>query len=515
MYALTVSDVDADGVEEIITGGSSSTGDLELRIFAVSEAGVTEEHTEDWRVDGRSGTVFGLATADVDADGDPEIVTASTLPAPEEVMDLRVWRWNGSALNLEAEAQWDAGDDTDAVDVAVGNVDEDELPEIAVAGTFTNAHLDHSKFGVVSLWQWDGETIELEDFDVWQSSLGNVEYFGVSVANIDGAGADEIIVTGPLHETPPQNVLRVYGWDGWHLRAEYSEEWIAEGMDGNFAYVVHAANVDEDIHLEMITGGRAISAGLQNHHQITIWQLDWRRLHTERIPDPSDFGPELLNLVDCHFGPMFLGKFCDPRVNPDFDRFLIVDVEMRHADVFSKAELGLNLDDGPLLAAAPVTWDGKEVFVASLPNASSKMRDSGAVLFFNKGGQTIARIEGQSPGERLGMDMDVRGHEVVVASSRRLLRISKGKVIQEKPIATKLRPEKAVRAAFTDDVDGDKRPELLLGTPYANAGGLEEAGQIQVIGSASGAIIDTLYGRRRGQRLGTVLQSVTQSKPPR
>ncbi len=277
IHALAVGDADADGVAEIITGGgSSSTSELELRIFRVSDSGLSEEHTEDWLVDSGGGEVFGVATADVDADGDPEIVTASDLSDPE-AMDLRIWRWNGSALVLEAEVQWDAGGGTDARGVAVGNVDEDTLPEIAVAGTVRNTDLTHPHplSGVVSLWQWDGETLELEGHRVWQSLLGNVEYFGVSVANIDGAGADEVVVVGPLHEVPAQNVLRVYGWDGGHLQAEYSEEWIAEGMNDNFTYVVHTANVDGDARVEMITGGRAVDAGAQNHHQITIWQLDW------------------------------------------------------------------------------------------------------------------------------------------------------------------------------------------------------------------------------------------------
>jgi hypothetical protein len=430
-------------------------------------------------------------------------------------MDLRVWRWNGSALDLEAEMQWDAGNDTDAADVAVGDVDGDVLPEIVVVGTVNDTGMPAPMSGVVSLWQWDGGSLELETYHVWQSVLGNVEYFGVSVANVDAAGADEVVVAGPLHEDPAQNVLRVYGWDGRRLQAEHSEEWIAEGMDHNFTYVVHVANVDGDARVEMITGGRAVDAGGQDHHQITIWQLDWSiRLGPERFPDPSDFSPESLNLLDCIPGPMFYGKFCDPRVNPEHDRFLIVDLEPRYAGIFSKTELGLSRDDGPLRAAAPVSWNGKKAFVASVPNADSKMRNSGAVIFFNESGQTIARIEGRSPNERLGVAMDVRGHEVVALSNRRLLRISNGKVIQEMPIAVHLRPERAARVAFTDDMDGDKRPELLLGTPYANAGGLKEAGLIQVIGSASGAVIDTLYGRRQFQHLGTVLQPVNQSKPP-
>ncbi len=49
---------------------------------------------------------------------------------------------------------------------------------------------------------------------------GNVEYFRVSVADVDGEGAEEIVVAGPVLEEPPQNLLRVYGWEIWRLRAD-------------------------------------------------------------------------------------------------------------------------------------------------------------------------------------------------------------------------------------------------------------------------------------------------------
>jgi hypothetical protein len=234
----------------------------------------------------------------------------------------------------------------------------------------------------------------------------------------------------------------------------------------------------------------------------------------KRIPDPSDLGPKSLYLVDCPPGPMFFGKFCDPRVNPEHDRFLVVDLKHGEVTVFSRNALGLAPHDGPLFAAAPVRYEDQPVFVATAPYADATGRDSGAIVFFDSHGKPVARIDGQSSGERLGLDMDVRGAEVAAVSTRRFLRIREGKVIQEIPIPRSLHPARAIRVAFTDDVDGDQWPEVLIGTPYAGAGGLEEAGLIQVIGSRSGARIDAIYGRQPGQRLGITLQSIEQAQSP-
>jgi hypothetical protein len=268
--ALAVADADGDGMPEILTGGSSSGSGAEMRIFHVADDRLVQEHAVSWP----GGEVRGLAVADVDADGEPEIVTARALSGAAEAIELRIWQWDGSAMTVEAETIWDAGDDTSATNLAVGNVDADALLEIVVVGTLTDTDVSHPQFGVVSLWERDGDTLEIQDYRAWQSAVGNVEYFGTAMADIDGDSVDEIVVAGALHEDPPQNILRVYEWDSGRLHADYSEEWIAPGMHGNFTYVVDAADVDSDTQVEMVTGGRALSAE-GSHHQMTIWQLEW------------------------------------------------------------------------------------------------------------------------------------------------------------------------------------------------------------------------------------------------
>lgn len=289
IYALATGDVDdALGGWKIIGGGRSIPGsDLELYVLDVDAEGApTEAYTESWRVDDAGGSVRGIAVANVDDDEDIEIVTTSTLDVDngQEATGIRVWRWNGSVLDLEAQTIWlSEGNSTDASAVAVGNMDGEASPDIAVVGTApVSGFVPRVLSGVVSIWQKDGDALELRDHDTWHSQLGNgssVEYFALAVANVAttyGESADEVIVAGPVHphELPAENVLRVYQWDEGRLQLKDTEEWIADGMDYNFLYAVHAADVDGDNRVEIITGGRGVNSE-GSSHQVTIWHVKW------------------------------------------------------------------------------------------------------------------------------------------------------------------------------------------------------------------------------------------------
>lgn len=227
----------------------------------------------------------------------------------------------------------------------------------------------------------------------------------------------------------------------------------------------------------------------------------------ERSPPPRQIMPHNLYLIDCGPCPQCWDRPCDPRVNPDLGHFLVWDPLRKLAQSFSREQLGLKAGDGPIAAAAPSYGiDGRLLFVASLPRADSRGRDAGAVILFSGDGRIVKRIDGRAAKERLGQSMDVWQDEIVVASTRRLIRLRGEKVALEKSLARALRADREIRVAFTSDMDGDGRPEILLGTPQAAVGATPRAGRVEVIGSRHGQTLDVQYGRFAGQQLGRTLQ---------
>jgi hypothetical protein len=270
LRSLAVGDIDGDGMIEIVTGESqTSPSRFLVRIVQFDGASFSDEHIEIWEIDGEGGMVFGLAVGDVDADSEIELVTGVTA---NNQIHIQIWQWNGSTLSQEASEQWFALSRTNVMELSLGNLDADSFTEIAVAGTARDmSDLSHPLYGCLSIWQWDGTELQLEDHDTWQSSRGNIEYFGCQVVDVNSDDQNEIIVTGPFHEVIPENVLRVYNLTGSGLEVLFSEEWIADDMHHAYAYTVHASDVDNDRKIEIITGGRAVNPEDVQNQEITIW----------------------------------------------------------------------------------------------------------------------------------------------------------------------------------------------------------------------------------------------------
>lgn len=243
-------------------------------------------------------------------------------------------------------------------------------------------------------------------------------------------------------------------------------------------------------------------------------------------PDPEDpppfqyperrhpVEPEIIHnlyLIDCGPCPHCFERPCDPRVHPKQDSFLIWDPLHDQVAKFSRKSLGLTAKDGPINAAAPLqTFRNKNVYVISLPYADTRASQTGSVVFFDQRGKIIKRIDGRRKGEHFGLVMDVWSDEVAIASNDRLIRMRRGKIIFERPWSQKMQAQRGIRIAFTRDMDGDQRPEIMYGAPYARIDKVENAGMIQVIGSHKGKVLDTQYGRYVGQRLGLKLQPIKQ-----
>lgn len=256
-------------------------------------------------------------------------------------------------------------------------------------------------------------------------------------------------------------------------------------------------------------GDLFVATGFNRDAGTEVWRHRPEVVPSSAVPEeeiPKPFLSDALFLIGCGPCPACLGRACDPRINPDGNYYVIWDPRYQTGETISRRKLGLGPEDGPLAAGAPVVaGDGTLHFVVSVPGADRGGSDAGALIYFDHDDNVILRIDGTSVGERLGSDMDVRGDEVAVVSTRRLLRLRGGKIVAEHALGSDLAPQRGIYVAFTADHDQDGRPDLLVGAPHAAVGELVSAGRIQVVGSRSGKVIDEVHGSMAGQRLGRVL----------
>ena len=172
------------------------------------------------------------------------------------------------------------------------------------------------------------------------------------------------------------------------------------------------------------------------------------------------------------------------------DFIFIFDSTQREMKTFSKIKLGLTKEDGPVTSAFAVEgWKDKILYTAALPFMDLKEPNAGIILVFDENGNLTSRIEGKTENERLGLSMDVEKHEIVVASTQRVLRLAYGQIIQELNLEKELKTTTNIQVSFIQDRDGDKKPDIqILSLPVPK----EKSGKdksIKIIGSGTGTFL--------------------------
>jgi len=154
--------------------------------------------------------------------------------------------WNASTFTVEGVTTWYWTNDTRINTVTVGNVDEDEALEIVTGGFYFDGTRK-----VAQLVVWDGATLAVDGFTTWYWT-NNTEINTVSVADVDGDGAAEI-VTGGYYQDGTREVAQLVVWNGTTFAVENLAVWYWTGDTRINALDV--INVDGDAQLEIITGG--------------------------------------------------------------------------------------------------------------------------------------------------------------------------------------------------------------------------------------------------------------------
>lgn len=279
-HNLAISDIDNDGVIEIVTGGFSysranaTTTSLgaPLRIWSWNGQNITLEKGENWP--GNIGCVYA---GDADGDGVVEILTAG-------VSSLRIWNWDGQNLVLRGNYT-----EISASSIFVGDVDKDNMPEILTVGRAYNTSQPSAQ---LSIWQWDGENLSLKTSAEWSATSDIARANSVYAADLNKDNVIEIVTAGYVNS--PKNSsgqLRVWQFDGTDLSLKANAEWrMVDGysvdnagnvMGNTMAHNVKVGDVDDDGFLEIVTGGFTYD-GEKVKGQLRIWNWTGGILNLEK-----------------------------------------------------------------------------------------------------------------------------------------------------------------------------------------------------------------------------------------
>ncbi len=164
-------DLDNDGIPEIVTGAGPGGGP-HVRIFKPYGAVISEF----FAYDASSSKGVNVAIADTDGDGEKEFVTSVGAGVTNDIV---IWSQDGVARSLFPADGFAAGT---PLAVIAANVDSDDADELVVFAETGPAR--------VAVYEADGE--EIASFIAFAGETGGVR---VTAGDVDGDGQDEILTS--------------------------------------------------------------------------------------------------------------------------------------------------------------------------------------------------------------------------------------------------------------------------------------------------------------------------------
>lgn len=174
-YAVEISDVDSDGVEEIVCVSNSSESGYESGIISVFDSQTREL---EWQCNGSflygvwTG-IFNLEIADIDQDNVMEIIIAAG-----QTYTGKIWIINGISKIIESSYLY-FNEDVDEFKVLnVNDIDDDGEMEIIAGNSSIIYVINHSTFAI----EWNSDDL-----------YGNYQASGIQSGNIDSDPDKEIV----------------------------------------------------------------------------------------------------------------------------------------------------------------------------------------------------------------------------------------------------------------------------------------------------------------------------------
>ena len=203
LTSVTTADVDNDTQTEIITGGyrRSTTNYYigQLKIWNWNGTTITLEKTEEWGTftAGDSCVLYQVYAADLaDDNGLTEIITVGYRNLTAYVAQVRIWNWNTTHMTLRQNKEWTGPTSAYVCGVYAKEVDSDDTLEIITLGTeAVNASFSQAQ---LRTWEWNGTAMLYEQEAKW----GNVTTgLDLAVDDVDDDQINEILCIGNIQKT--------------------------------------------------------------------------------------------------------------------------------------------------------------------------------------------------------------------------------------------------------------------------------------------------------------------------
>lgn len=254
-YSVNISDVDGDGIDEIITAGVAYDGTrnkAQLSIWNWTGGTFVEEKNTTWYDDAAGGTaLYCIKTGDVDGDGDIEILTCGLTGTHNARAQFAVHNYTSNGATIGHEFWHNDSLDTsynwsEFYSIAIGDIYNDGgNPEVLVAGEgYDGSQNINGWFKVYGYnsGSWGGS--ERNTINWLEGSL--TEIFSCDVGDVDNDGENEMVLSGNHYDgTRDVAMFRVYEATGAGYPETINEDtnarssWYTEGYSSALTVMIN------------------------------------------------------------------------------------------------------------------------------------------------------------------------------------------------------------------------------------------------------------------------------------
>ncbi len=263
--------------------GGANRGFLAVYNASFSDNDVAALNQEDWvewayESTYGEGFSYSLNISDLDGDGVIEIITGGTCyNGTENIAQLKIWNYTGGSLKLEAEKKWSdtTAGATSIFGVICIDVDNDGVKEILTAGT-TGTHNARGQFAVHN---YTGGTIKAEYFhnESLSGTAGRnwTEFYAIAAGDVynEGGNYPEIVIGGDAFDSGGTinawfEIFRYDATNKWVGQPDRSKNWYDGDLSEIFSIAV--GDADNDGKNEIITSGNYFD-GTRDVAMYRIW----------------------------------------------------------------------------------------------------------------------------------------------------------------------------------------------------------------------------------------------------